>query len=129
MLGLSTIIWPYSTTYWTQPLATVAIFSSFVLLAQSVEADRPALAIYAGFMAGFGFLTRFELLFVVPWFVLFVVLSRHPSARRRGEILIGLLGPLLIAIAALMAWNHYRFGSILDTGAFHQKMLGADVSG
>lgn len=125
MLGLSTIVWPYSTTYWTQPSATVAIFSSFVLLARSVEADRPVLAVSSGLLAGFGFLTRFELLFVVPWFVLFVVLSRHPSARRRGEILIGLLGPILIAIAALMTWNHYRFGSVLDTGAFHQKTLGA----
>lgn len=124
MLGLSTIIWPYSTTYWTQPLATVAIFSSFVLLAQGVEADRPALALYSGLLAGFGFLTRFELLFVVPWFVLFVLLSGLPSARRRCEFLLGLLGPLLVAAALLMAWNHYRFGSVLDTGAFHQKLLG-----
>ena len=125
MLGLSTIIWPYSSTYWTQPLATAAIFSSFVLLVQGVEADRLLMAALSGLLAGFGFLTRYELLFVLPWLILFVLCSRFPSVRRRGEFLLGVVGSFLIAAMLLMAWNHYRFGSILDTGAFHQQRFGA----
>ncbi len=66
MLGLSTIIWPYSTTYWTQPLATVAVFGSFVLLARGMEADRLLLGALSGLLAGFGFLTRYETLFLRP---------------------------------------------------------------
>lgn|GEM_PF-3480894 len=124
MLGLSTIIWPYSSTYWTQPVATVAVFGSFVFLVQGVEANRLRLAALSGLLAGFSFLTRFELLFVLPWLVLYVVLGSFPSVRRRGKFLLGFLGFFSIAVVLLMAWNHYRFGSIFDAGAFHQKRLG-----
>jgi len=125
MLGLSTIIWPYSSTYWTQPVATVAVFGSFVFLVQGVEANQLRLAALSGLLAGFAFLTRFELLFVLPWLVLYVVLGNLRSARRRVEFLLGFLGSFSIAVVLLMAWNHYRFGSVLNTGAFHQKIFSA----
>jgi hypothetical protein len=125
MLGLSTIIWPYSSTYWTQPVATAAIFGSFAVLAKSVAANRLSHAALSGSLAGFAFLTRYELLFVLPWLVLFVLLGGLPSARRRGTFLLAIIGSFSVSMALLMGWNHYRFGSVLDTGAWHQKMLGA----
>jgi hypothetical protein len=125
MLGLSTIVWPYSTTYWTQPLATGAVFGSFVLLSRGIETDRLFMGVISGLLAGVGLMTRYEAVFVLPWLILLVLSANLPSSRRRSEFLLGILGPFLVSVAMLMGWNHHRFGSVFEMGAFHQRMLGA----
>ena len=106
-------------------MRTGAVFGSFALLARGIETDRLFMGVLSGLLAGVGLMTRYESVFVLPWLILLVLSTDLPSIRRRGEFLLGILGPFLGTVAMLMGWNHHRFGSVFEMGALHQRMLGA----
>jgi hypothetical protein len=127
ILGIGTIVWPYSSTYWTQPLASLSVFGAFFLLVRGIAKSSSRCVALSGLIAGFGFLTRYETVFVLPWLILFIFLAELPSYRKRIRFLVTFVGSYIISVVAMMCWNVYRFGSVLDTGAGHQTRIFASL--
>jgi hypothetical protein len=129
LLGVATVVWPYSTNYWTQPIAGLFLFTAFYAIAGRSGAVGWRRALAAGLLAGAAFLCRFEMLALAPWLLIYCIacsarLTSHRFAAA-GSFLVG-LGAVL---ASQAAWNAYRFGNWLQMGTGHQRLrdFGGDV--
>lgn len=121
LLGVSTIVWPYATTYWSQPLAALCILGTVAGLWRFGETGRLASLAAAGVFSAFGVLTRTELVLVVPCALVYLVVALR---RRRGPVipaLTALTVPLLCGAGLWLGWNLLRFGHPLETGSIHQS--------
>ena len=83
LLGLATVVWPYSTNYWTQPIAGFFLFASLYVSGRASGAVTWRRALGAGLLAGAAFLCRFETLPLSFWLLLYCVLSAPRTAARR----------------------------------------------
>ncbi len=129
LLGCCSIIWPYSSSYWTQPVTALCLFSALYCLYRFKEEFLHRYVVFAGLLAGYGMLTRFETVVFMPFFLIYLIAGPH---RDRNRILqnIGLfLAASGFFVLLLMLWNYYRFGGVLDTGAAHQHNLGFSLRG
>ena len=129
LLGCCTIIWPYSGTYWTQPITTFCLFTSLYFLYRYKDSLDQKYLVFSGLLAGFAVLTRYESLLFVLLFLVYAVVGpeQKKSARfKAGVLFISIAG---IALLLIMVWNYHRFGSVLDTGAAHQHDLGFSLKG
>ncbi len=121
LLGCCSIIWPYSSTYWTQPVTALCLFSALYCLYRFKEESLVRYVVFAGLLAGYSMLTRFETAVFVPFFLIYTVWASYPDRSR----IIRTAGLFLAAfgffVLLLMLWNYYRFGGVLDTGAGHQQ--------
>ncbi len=128
-LGTGTILWPYSSTFWTQPIVTLCLFGAFYLLFLYGRNPRPSLLLAAGVLLGYSFITRYASVITLPWFVLYVALI-HLKEKRRIPGAIGLMAASFgILFLLQMSWNWYRFGSVLNFGAKHQAFPGFSFRG
>jgi hypothetical protein len=125
VLGLGTIVWPYSTTYWKQPLASLCLFGALSLLVRGLERRGLRNAALSGLLVGFAFLTRYETALMLLSFCLFIVIAHYSSIRKMFRLLIAHIGSFSISVILLMCWNFYRFGSVFETGAEHQANFSA----
>lgn len=123
VLGLGTIIWPYSSTYWTQPIVTLCILSSFYFTLISSQRKKFIYLLFAGLFAGYAFITRFDTIMVIPWLILYVILSQWTLKKSMLKSVLMFVIPVLLFMLSQMLWNHYRFGSFLQTGAMHQVLF------
>jgi len=129
LLGIGTILWPYSSTFWTQPIVTLCLFSAFYCVFLYKKNSSPKLLLLAGALLGYSFITRYVSIISVPWFIVYLVLI-HWREKRRIPAAIGLLVSFFAMFFLLqMSWNWYRFGSVLDTGAKHQALWGPSLRG
>jgi 4-amino-4-deoxy-L-arabinose transferase-like glycosyltransferase len=129
LLGCCTIIWPYSGTYWTQPITAFCLFTSLYFLYRYKESLNQKYLVFSGLLAGFAILTRYETLLFVLLFLVYAVFG--PKQKKSGRFKAGILFISIagIALILIMAWNYHRFGSVLDTGAAHQHNLGFSLKG
>jgi len=109
VFGAGTLWWPYSGTFFSEPLATVLVLASLELLLRGRAAPGAA-----GIVLGLATLTHLTSILFVPFFGLLV-----PGLERRPWRWIGLLrfsvglaGPLIL----LGLYNVVRFGDPLETG-------------
>jgi len=123
VLGLGTIIWPYSSTYWTQPIVTLCILSSFYFTLISSQRKKFVYLLFAGLFAGYAFITRFDTIMVIPWLILYVILSQWTLKKSMLKSVLMFAIPVLLFMLLQMLWNYYRFGSFLQTGAMHQVLF------
>ncbi len=124
LLGLATIVWPYATTYWSQPVATLCILGTVAGLFRFEQSGRRAPLIWSGAFCGYGVLTRTELILAVPWALLFFVLAVRKRRARWWPALTAFGVPLLACASLWLGWNWLRFGAWLQTGAIHQRAAG-----
>ena len=131
LLGVATVVWPYSTNYWTQPIAGLFLFAAFYAITDRREALRWPRALAAGLLAGAAFLCRFDMVALTPWLLLYCVSSSRRLASQRLAAAASFLVGLGAALAAQAAWNAYRFGDWLQMGTDHQglRYFGALSSG
>ena len=129
LLGIGTILWPYSSTFWTQPIVTLCLFSAFYCVFLYKKNSSPKLLLLAGALLGYSFITRYVSIFSVPWFVVYLVLIHWREKRKIPGAVGLLLSSFAIFFLMQMGWNCYRFGSALDTGAKHQALWGANLRG
>jgi hypothetical protein len=140
LYAVGTIVWVYSRTFFTEPLAGLCVLASFFLVFRTVTLwDRgdPAsrsravlLAALAGLSFGYGLLTRLDTLFFFPGLGTMISWPSWPplsnTGRQRTGNPDGLLvkWPIFLAFGAVtavfvgvLAWlNYSRFGSVLATG-------------
>jgi hypothetical protein len=121
MLGLGTLLLPYSTTYFAHVLAAALGFSAFALAVYARPA-RPLLALVgAGVLAGLAVVVELPAVIVAGAVALYVA-SDRPHLRRLASFAAG----ALVGIAPLFAFNTWALGSPLRTSYAHAvKELGA----
>ena len=121
LLGLATVVWPYSTNYWTQPIAGFFLFASLYVSGRASGAVTWRRALGAGLLAGAAFLCRFETLPLSFWLLLYCVLSAPRTAARRWAAGLSFATGLGSALALQAFWNLYRFGDWLQMGTGLQR--------
>ncbi|MEO5767873.1 MAG: hypothetical protein ABIS92_05945 [Polyangia bacterium] len=125
--GAATLAWPYSGTFLSEPLATLLVLVSFILVLRVIQApdDSPPLghgatAVGAGAALGLAVTTHLTAILFLPFWLLIIcgLKLNRATARRLMPFVAGVL-PWLVLLAI---YNRLRFGSYLETG----RGLGAD---
>ncbi|HIE06312.1 MAG TPA: hypothetical protein EYP58_05875 [bacterium (Candidatus Stahlbacteria)] len=101
--ALGTIIWAYSGTLFSEPLAILLILISLYFLIK--EGATP---LFAGIFLGMATMAHITSILFAPFFLIYLILKR----RKIIKYLIGLAIPLLL----LGIYNHIRFGNPFETG-------------
>ena len=112
-----------SAQVWQVAIAAGAAFllASLWCLLRTEETGRLGPALAASACLGLAVGSRWSLaVFVLPWLVAAAWATRRAPVERRRRLLVALLVPLVACLAVLSAYNHARFGSVLDTGMRYQ---------
>jgi hypothetical protein len=125
VLGIGTPFWHYSGTFFSEPLATLFLMTSFYFLVRNdpgfgnVRHERFNLAM-SGFLVGMSVDTHISAILFVPFFIAYVVyLSYVQKAQSRNHSaanVLAFLVPFGVMLGLLLWFNHVRFGDILETG-------------
>ncbi len=117
--GLGTIAWPYSKTFYSEPLVTMFLLASVYVLVSLKNTSRVAKLLLAGGLWGASILVKLTALIVAPALLLYLV----AKGREKGQHLRGLIGDLALLFAPVLGsasvifwYNAVRFGSAFDTG-------------
>jgi hypothetical protein len=121
LLGLATVVWPYSTNYWTQPIAGFFLFASLYVSRHAGGAVSWRRALGAGLLAGAAFLCRFDTLPLALWLLFYCVMSAPRTAAGRWAGGLSFAAGLGGALAAQAFWNAHRFGDWLQMGTALQR--------
>ncbi len=117
LLGGATVLWPYGTTFYTEAWQAAAMIWAAALLleARAMAQPRGRVVLAAVLLAVMG-LTKVTSLVFAPAYVIAALMERsRPQAERlRVAAILGVA--IAAATVAHLAWNQYRFGSIIDFG-------------
>lgn len=116
LLGNATILWVYSSGFWTQPIVTFCMFTAFYFLFRFHKEDNIKYLLLAGFFAGYSYISRYASLLSLPFFILYLIWSRWKEKKLIVKPLAVFSIPLFIILLIQMYWNFYRFGSPFDLG-------------
>lgn len=120
LLGSGTIIWTYSSTFWTQPIVTFCLFSAFYFLFRFRKEPNILFLLLAGALLGYSFITRYVSIISVPFFALYIISFHWREKRKILFSLAMFMLPFVFFLLLQMGWNFYRFGSLFSMGAKHQ---------
>ena len=121
IFSFCTMAWPYSKTFFSEPLCGLALAGSTWMAIASRQSRLIGYPLACGAWLGIGVLTRTSFAICVPCVVIYVLLARFtsPGAHRiRGTLetgvllSIGLIGALLLTAM----YDTARFGNPLATG-------------
>lgn len=130
IFGLGTLAWPYTQTFFSDPVCGWGLFAAAYGLLSYAQTGRKRYLLGGGAAWGLAYLARVINLLTLPIFVVGLILVLRSNARRvHGtvppwrDLLRQSLRPLIsFAIPVVMAglvslwWNWARFGSIFTTG-------------
>lgn len=116
LLGNATILWAYSSNFWTQPIVTFGIFAAFYFLFRFTREDNIKYLFLAGLCAGYAYISRYASLLSLPFFILYLVGSRWKEKKMIIKTLAIFSIPLFVILFIQIYWNFYRFGSPFDLG-------------
>jgi hypothetical protein len=121
--GFGTLVWPYSGTFFSEPLASLCALTAFgLLLANDPRFGTPSpkvlKTLLAGACLGTAAAAHITAILFAPFFFLYAL---HPylDARNRREALapaFGFAAGLGTVLLLLGYYNYIRFGSPLETG-------------
>ena len=128
-LAGASLLWPYARTDFSEPLLALALLSAAWCLHRWHRAPRLswAWALAAGACGGFAFITKPTAAILCPAFALYALWLLWSSGRSWATGLRSLaasLGPLVVAGGFVLAFNYYRFGSVLDLGYGDEPVVG-----
>ena len=120
-LASASLLWPYARTDFSEPLLALALLSTaWCLYRWHCAPPRAwAWALAAGACGGFAFVTKPTAAILCPAFALYALWLLRSGGRSWVSGLRSLstsLGPLVVAGGFVLAFNYYRFGSVLDLG-------------
>jgi hypothetical protein len=119
ILGLGTLVLPFSTLFLSNLLSALLVFAAFVLLERERRsAPSPSLVVGAGLLAGLGVVVEYQNGIALGILGLFA-LARTPRLPRAAAYGAGALA----GVAPLVLYNWWAFGSVF------QSSYGADASG
>lgn len=114
LFGLTTIVWPYTKTYFREPLTTLNLFAAAFFLARWRRAFhagdrrhwRPLVAGVA--LAALALLSKEAVLIALPALLLIAYPGPVPDARRRRQIALIALGVAVVAVLLAMSLSLFR---------------------
>jgi hypothetical protein len=117
--GLGTIAWPYSKTFYSEPLVTMFLLASVYALVFLNSIGRMAKLLLVGGLWGASIMVKLTALIVAPALLLYLVArgweeGKHPCDLI-GDLAL-LLAPVLGSVSVVFWYNAVRFGSGFDTG-------------
>jgi hypothetical protein len=116
--GLSTLIWPYSRDYFSQPLAAFCILLAFYFLLRFSRTFLPGDLRAASASLGLALLARMDMaavsagLFISGWLLLRRVPRKNDPSEKTPQ-LADLLWPFSVAAGVLLVFDWYRWGKWL----------------
>jgi hypothetical protein len=117
--GLGTIAWPYSKTFYNEPLVTMFLLASVYALVFLKNTGQMTKLLLAGGLWGASIMVKLTALIVAPALLLYLV----ARGREKGNPLRNLIGdlallfaPVLGSLSVVLWYNAVRFGSGFDTG-------------
>jgi hypothetical protein len=117
--GLGTIAWPYSKTFYSEPLVTMFLLASVYALVFLKNIGRMAKLLLAGGLWGASIMVKLTALIVAPALLLYLVARGRekgtPLRNLVGDLAL-LLAPVLGSVSVVFWYNAVRFGSGFDTG-------------
>lgn len=116
--GLATPLWPYSKTFFAEPLGALGV-TAFLLAA--LKGRRPEAAMgwwtLAGAAMGLAFLAKpAHVVLVLPASVLLMLYARKAGLRRSLPALCGFALAVAMCAGLFSLYNFVRFGALLETG-------------
>jgi len=133
--GVATLAWPYSKTFFSDPLAGFGLTLAALACLRHRQESHTRWALAAGLGLGLALMTRMANLLVVPPYAVSLwwdVMPREGSpdntwarvkrtVRQRWQPLAAFALPLVLALVGLLAYNALRFGSPLTSGYLPQE--------
>ncbi len=123
ILGTGTIIWAYSSTFWTQPIVTFCLFAAFFCLFQFKRKPKYSYLLISGTLLGYSLITRYPSVITFPIFLFYIIAIKWREKRKLITWLSLFILPFAFFILLQLGWNFYRFGSVFNLGAKHQSFL------
>ncbi|MCX5900853.1 MAG: hypothetical protein NTX06_09000, partial [Proteobacteria bacterium] len=121
--GFGTLTWPYSGTFFSEPLASLCALAAFFVLlrndlhigARSPSARRMVLA---GALLGIATAAHISAILFAPFLFIYALYPYWHSKGKRPVLSSALcfFASLGAALALLGYYNYFRFGSLLETG-------------
>ena len=133
LLAFGTLLWPYSATFFSEPLALLFTLLSFAALLppgphqpRESLAERFILPAVSGLLLGLAVAAHISAALFAPFFVLALAWAEENAspAQRATSVAAFCLG-LALPLSALGWYNLQRFGSVLETGRFADPDLAA----
>ncbi|MCG3197493.1 MAG: hypothetical protein GHCLOJNM_01979 [bacterium] len=113
--AVSTMIFPYSRDYFTQPLAALMLLAAFHALLSFGRRERRRLLFASSTAMGCALLTRLDMAAALSgllWIGVAVQRCPRDGAGQRGVKLAPLLGPMLACALALLLFDWVRWGGL-----------------
>jgi hypothetical protein len=114
LLGLATLIWPYSKIGFSEPLQGASLAAAFLFALRS--RNSVAAAALSGFAAGLLILTKTANLIVIPLFVFYYLADGNKNAKSRLLNAAVFLIQFSIFFILMLIYNKIRFGGLLNFG-------------
>ncbi|MEA2448198.1 MAG: hypothetical protein QOG63_130 [Thermoleophilaceae bacterium] len=133
-LGLATMVFAFSTLYFSHVLAALLGFAAFALLLRERDGpERKLLVALAGVLAGVGFATEYPLAFAGAVVGLYAI-SRGDRIRRglvyAAGCVTGSIPVFAYNLAAFGSLTHFSYtGAVKDQGVTGHDVLGSNDSG
>ncbi len=142
VFGLATMAWPYTQTFFSDPVAAWGLFGAFYGILAYRQTSRKRYLLLAGLAWGIAYLSRVINLVTLPIYLvlLVTVLVRTIDRPLRPAILQNLMAvivhnwrafvsfmfPVIGAGIASLWWNFARYGSPWDSGYVEAETFSAD---
>jgi len=131
LYAFGTLVFPYTGTFFSEPLAAFFVMLSLYVLVRSdlndaVLRNRYYSLLLSGIFCGLATATHITAILFVPFFCLYGMFSCHDKKQtiiKRAVVPGGIfMTGVGLIIALLGYYNYYRFGNILETGRAHSHM-------
>lgn len=138
IFGLATLAWPYTQTFFSEPVSGFGLYAAFYGLLSYMQTARKRYLLAGGLAWGIAYLARVANLVTLPLYLAAVVVAvlaappledrdRGPRPHSVGGMaqvllfdhwrpLVSFLTPIVVAGLVSLWWNWARFGSIWDSG-------------
>ena len=132
--GLGTIAWPLSKHPFDYPIATFFILLAIYFMYLYVAGKKSSYLMISAVSFGVAFITRTNSILALPSIFLLMIISLLKCPDFKATVKLTLRNVILFSIAFLpflgifFWYNHYRFGSIFETGyQLMAQRLGFDL--
>jgi len=126
IFGITSYLWPYTTTMFARPLAILFLMTFIYLIIYQRKNKNPVIPIFAGLSLGLSFVAHYHFLFVLPIVIIFGIYE----LRKNLKSVILFIIPIFLLIAAIGFSNYTirgdfdNFGSLDITGNISYTMDG-----
>ena len=140
--GLATLAWPYTQTFFSDPVAAWGLFGAFYGMLAYSQTGRKRYLMMAGMAWGLAYLSRVVNLVTLPVYLslLMTVIVRSVGRSLKPDVVRNLWAilvhnwrafasfmlPVVVAGFGSLWWNWLRYGSIWDSGYVEAESFSAD---